>query len=99
MGPGTRLDYRLKLHGIPLRWQSEITLWEPPERFVDVQRRGPYRSWVHEHLFEEREQSTVVRDRVRYSVPGGALVNRFLVAPDLERVFAYRHRKLLELFG
>jgi ligand-binding SRPBCC domain-containing protein len=30
MAAGTRLSYRLKLHGIPLRWESEITGWDPP---------------------------------------------------------------------
>ncbi|HZA25273.1 MAG TPA: SRPBCC family protein, partial [Dehalococcoidia bacterium] len=48
MKEGTVIDYRLRLRGIPLRWQSQITVWEPPHRFVDQQRRGPYRLWVHE---------------------------------------------------
>lgn len=96
---GTRIDYRLRLRGIPLRWQSEITVWEPPHRFVDEQRHGPYRSWFHEHSFEERDRGTLGRDRVRYDHLGGRLVNRLLVAPDIERIFTYRRRKLQELFG
>src|SRR5438105_4101409 len=40
---GAVIDYRLRVHGLPMPWQSEITIWEPPHRFVDVQRRGPYR--------------------------------------------------------
>lgn len=96
---GTRLDYRLRLHGFPVRWQSEITAWEPPARFVDEQRRGPYRLWRHEHTFRNERGGTAVEDRVRYAVPGGALVNRLFVGPDLKRIFAYRHRKLEERFG
>src|SRR5215813_12904371 len=42
LSAGTRIDYRLRLFGIPLTWQSEIQRWDPPEVFVDVQRRGPY---------------------------------------------------------
>lgn len=99
MRPGARIEYRLKLHGIPLRWQSEITVWEPPHRFVDEQRRGPYRLWVHEHTFRPQEQGTVAGDRVCYAVHGGVLVNRFLVLPDLDRIFAYRRRQLVEIFG
>jgi len=99
MEPGARIDYRLRLRGIPLRWQGEITVWEPPHRFVDEQRRGPYRTWIHEHSFEERDGRTLARDRVRYDHLGGRLVNRLLVAPDIERIFAYRHRRLEELFG
>lgn len=99
MKPGTLIDYRLKLHGIPIRWQSEITAWTPPHRFVDEQRRGPYRLWIHEHRFTARDEGTLAEDFVRYSVPGGWLIDRLLVAPDLARVFDYRRRRLIELFG
>lgn len=95
---GTLLDYRLRLRGIPLRWQSEISVWEPPHRFIDRQTKGPYWLWVHEHTFADRDGGTRVGDRVEYAVPGGRLVQKFLVAPDLERIFKYRHRVLEELF-
>jgi ligand-binding SRPBCC domain-containing protein len=96
---GTRIDYRLRMRGIPLRWQSEITSWDPPRRFVDEQRRGPYRLWIHEHRFREHNGATLAEDRVQYAVPGGSLINRMLVAPDLARVFRYRRERLVELFG
>jgi ligand-binding SRPBCC domain-containing protein len=96
---GSRIDYRLRVRGIPLRWQSEITEWNPPHRFVDEQLRGPYRLWIHEHLFREQDGLTLAEDRVQYAVPGGAWINRLLVAPDLARVFQYRREKLAELFG
>lgn len=99
MRPGTLIDYRLRLRGIPVRWQSEITVWEPPHRFVDEQRRGPYRQWHHEHTFTERDGGTLVADKVRYAVWGGALVERWFVRPDVQRIFRYRQEKLAELFG
>lgn len=99
MRTGTIIDYKIKLHGIPMKWRSEITAWEPPVRFVDEQRKGPYRSWIHEHRFEAIDAgSTRIYDEVRYSVPGGELVNRLFVEPDLEKVFSYRARKLAEIF-
>jgi ligand-binding SRPBCC domain-containing protein len=98
MERGTLIDYRLMLRGLPVRWRSEITLWEPPERFTDEQRRGPYRFWIHEHIFEEDGDGTLVRDRVRYGVPGGAIVNRIFVAGDLRRIFQFRARKLQTVF-
>ena len=98
MNAGTRIRYRLRLHGIPLRWESEITAWEPPYRFVDEQRCGPYRRWVHEHQFLEHEEGTKIRDTVQYSVAGGPLVNRLLVAPDLSRIFEFRRQKVAEIF-
>ena len=99
MRPGTLIDYRIRLHGLPVRWQSEITVWEPPFRFADEQRRGPYRLWNHQHLFRSEGQSTIAEDKVEYAVLGGSLVNRFFVAPDLDRIFAYRRQKLVEIFG
>jgi ligand-binding SRPBCC domain-containing protein len=103
MHAGALIDYRLRLRGVPLRWQSEITAWEPPHRFVDVQRRGPYREWNHIHAFEEDGIGTMVRDVVRYRLPGPGLltraVNAFLVAPDTRRIFAFRHAAIEECFG
>ena len=99
MRPGAAIDYRLRLRGVPLRWRSEITVWEPPVRFVDEQRRGPYRLWIHEHRFEEADGRTLAHDHVRYAVPGGWFVDRLLVRRDLQRVFEYRRTVLRDLFG
>ena len=99
MRPGAAIDYRLRLRGVPIRWRSEITAWEPPFRFVDEQRRGPYRLWIHEHRFEERQGRTLAGDRVRYAVWGGRIVDRLLVRPDIERIFEYRRSVLRNIFG
>ena len=99
MAEGTLIDYKLRLRGIPVRWQSEITAWEPPVRFVDEQRRGPYSMWVHEHTFVEKDGGTLARDNVNYAVPGGALVNKLFVARDVRRIFEYRTERLLEALG
>ena len=97
MQVGTLIDYRLKLRGIPLRWQSEITVWNPPHLFVDEQRRGPYRRWIHRHTFVPVPDGTLIKDEVEYAVLGGSLVQKFFVAPDIEKIFAYRSTKLKEL--
>lgn len=98
MAAGTRIDYRLRVHGMPLRWQSEISAWEPMRRFVDEQRRGPYRRWIHAHEFERVGGGTLVRDHVRYAVPGGALVQKLFVGRDLERIWDFRATALERLF-
>ena len=99
MTAGTRIDYRLRLRGIPIRWQSRITVWDPPERFVDEQFRGPYRLWIHEHRFEERDGMTLAEDFVRYAVPGGRVVDRLFVGRDVRRIFRYRRDRLQSIFG
>jgi len=98
MNVGTLVEYRLRLHGVRLRWQSEITAWEPPHRFVDEQRQGPYRKWVHEHTFAAYPDGSEVRDSVRYAVPGGLLADFFFVRRDLVRIFEYRARVLRSIF-
>ena len=98
MQQGARIDYQFRLHGIAVKWQSEITVWEPPHRFVDEQCRGPYKSWKHEHIFAERNGNTLVIDRVLYAVRGGAVVNFLFVRRDVDRIFAYRRKQLQERF-
>ena len=99
MAVGTTIEYRIRLRGIPMRWQSEITAWEPPYRFVDEQRRGPYRLWVHEHIFVPQRGGTLAKDIVRYAVLGGAVVQRLFVASELERIFEYRNAALKDYFA
>lgn len=99
MREGTLIDYRLRIHGVPIRWRTRISVWEPPRRFVDEQLRGPYRQWIHEHTFEPKDGGTLVRDHVRYAVLADWLLHRWFVRPDIERIFAYRSEVLRRLFG
>jgi ligand-binding SRPBCC domain-containing protein len=99
---GTRIDYRLSLHGVPVRWQSLIQDWQPNRTFVDVQTRGPYRRWEHTHEFESWNGGTIIRDRVAYELPVGALgaaVAGGFVAGDVARIFAFRRTAVREIFG
>jgi ligand-binding SRPBCC domain-containing protein len=98
MRVGTTIDYRLRVHGIPLRWQSELTVWNPPTKFVDEQRRGPYRQWIHTHTFAEENSGTLCRDHVEYAVLGGSLINSLFVRRDVENIFHYRQEVLQKHF-
>jgi ligand-binding SRPBCC domain-containing protein len=99
MKQGTMIDYTIRIHGIPVKWRTEIEAWEPPRRFVDTQRRGPYSLWRHEHTFEEVEGGTLCGDRVAYRAPMGWLTHPLLVDRDVRRIFEYRRNALLEVFG
>lgn len=96
---GALIDYRLRLHGIPLRWRTEITAWDPPYRFVDEQVCGPFRRWVHEHTFASEGSATVVRDVVEYTMPLASVAQRLVVGRDLRAIFSYRHRTVAALLG
>ena len=102
MRPGALIDYRIRLGGVPMRWRTEITTWDPPHRFVDVQLRGPYRVWIHEHRFIDLGDETEMSDRVEYLAPGWLLeplVDRLFVRPRVEAIFAHRARVIAEVFG
>jgi ligand-binding SRPBCC domain-containing protein len=99
MGVGTRIDYRLRIHRMPVHWESEVTAWEPPRRFVYEQRRGPFSHWAHEHTIADHGAQTVARDDVHYAVPSGRLAHNLFVRWDLERLFLYRRAQLIRILG
>lgn len=94
MRAGALIDYKLKIRAIPVRWRTLISLWDPPHRFVDEQVKGPYRQWIHEHIFQEKDGGTLVIDHVRYSVPFDFFAHRFFVKPDIDKIFAFRRSAL-----
>ncbi len=102
MRQGLVIEYRIRPLGVPQRWTSEITVWDPPHRFVDEQRRGPYRRWHHEHTFRAVASGTEIRDRVTYALPlgpVGRLVHALFVRRQLESIFAYRAAVVADQFG
>jgi len=102
MRAGTLIDYRLRVHGIPLRWTSRIEEWEPGRVFVDRQIRGPYALWHHRHTFVAAAAGTIVRDQVDYALPLGRLgdvAHPLFVRRDLERIFDHRHAAVERLLA
>ena len=102
IGEGTLIDYRLKLNGIPIGWQSRIENWEPARHFVDTQVKGPYSYWRHAHEFIPLANGTLVRDVVRYRLPLGwlgSVVAGWKVASQVDRIFSYRSTRIAERFA
>lgn len=102
MGPGTLIRYKLRVHGLPVSWLTEIEDWEPPYRFTDRQLKGPYALWHHTHTFEADGDETIMRDVVRYRVgfgPLGALATELVVRRDIEAIFDYRATRVPELLS
>ena len=101
MEAGTLLDYRLKWHGIPIRWRTRILEWNPPLVFVDLQLQGPYRLWHHTHTFRSENGSTVMQDIVKYELPLGPLgelAHTVKVRSDVGRIFDFRRDTIARLF-
>jgi hypothetical protein len=101
MKAGALIDYRLHLFGIPFRWRTRIEEFTPETRFVDVQLKGPYALWHHEHDFEDAPGGTLVHDRVRYRVgfgPFGRVARALMVDRQLARIFDFRRSTLETMF-
>ena len=103
MFAGQIIHYKITaLLGISMQWVTEITHLEDQKFFVDEQRFGPYSFWHHKHFLKSIPGGVEMEDIVHYIVPMGVLgrlAHPFLVKPKLDEIFAYRQRKLVELFG
>jgi ligand-binding SRPBCC domain-containing protein len=102
MKPGTLIDYKLKVRGIPIKWRTLIETWEPCDKFTDEQLKGPYKRWHHTHTFTEENGGTRCIDLVDYAPPGGPLaplINKLVVQKDVEKIFTHRAKVLAEMFG
>ena len=95
---GDRIEYALRLFGLPFRWASRIEAWREGESFADVQERGPYKAWRHTHSFGAVAEGTEMRDHVEYELPFG-IVGRLIagrvVARQLESIFDYRAKSII----
>ena len=92
---GTRIEYGLRLHGIPFRWKSRITEYRENEMFADEQITGPYRRWYHRHLFQQVPGGVAIEDEVEYQMPFGPLgrlAHAAVVRRQLQRIFDHRAR-------
>ena len=99
---GTLIDYRIKLNGIRFKWRTEITEWEPPYRFADRQVFGPYKIWIHEHVFAANGSKTIMTDKLYFRAPGRflePLVYKFFVKKNLKKILDYRESKLQSIFN
>ncbi len=98
---GTLIDYQLKIHGVPVKWRTEIREWNPDSSFVDFQLKGPYNKWHHLHTFEDVPGGTLICDEVIFKIPGWIFGNLLLplIRKDVGEIFKYRQKKIKEFFS
>lgn len=93
MKVGAEFDYRIDLMKIPLRWKTIITEYDPPYKFIDMQKKGPYKTWIHTHTFETIGKQTKITDNVDYDLYGwflGDFINKIYVGKNLKAIFDFR---------
>jgi ligand-binding SRPBCC domain-containing protein len=98
---GTLIQYSLRWRIFPIHWTTEIIEWDPPHRFVDLQLKGPYKLWHHEHRFRAEGNGTRISDEVQILLPFGifgSIAYRLKVKKDVETIFAYRTEAVRRLF-
>ena len=98
---GTIINYTLKVHGVPLKWKTEIEEFEPNDYFVDNQVSGPYTKWYHQHHFSSLAGGTLMKDDVLYKVPMGKLgriIAGKFVDNDVKKIFSYRFDAIKDFF-
>ena len=101
MHNGAVFDYQIGLMGVPMRWTSVITNYEPPHQFVDIQLRGPYTFWHHKHSFVSKGDGVEVIDEVHYDIGFsvlGKLMHGLMIQRQLDTIFSYREKVINELF-
>ena len=102
MKSGAIFDYKIKIALFSNKWKTLITEYEPPYKFVDVQAKGPYKTWIHTHSFEETSEGTIVRDHVDYDLYGGfagSIVNETFIKHSLKNIFNYRTKAINRLLS
>lgn len=98
---GTLIDYKLKVHGIPMKWKTRINSFNENESFVDDQLKGPYTKWLHRHSFTSVKGGTLICDDVAYKVPLGLLGDitaGWFIKMDIKKIFNYRNKVVKEIF-
>lgn len=103
MYPGLIITYTVKpILNIKMQWVTEITQVREPYYFIDEQRSGPYKLWHHQHFFTEIENGVKMDDIIHYKIPFGifgAPAKNIVVENQLKKIFEFRTKTLLALFG
>ena len=91
IGPGQTVTWKATHFGLPFRLTSRITAFAAPRHFRDEMVAGPFKRFVHDHLFEPAGAGTLMRDVFDYEAPCAGLGRL------ADRLFLRRHMlRLLE---
>jgi ligand-binding SRPBCC domain-containing protein len=90
IGLGESVTWEARHPGVRQRFTAKVVALDRPRHFRDVMTEGAFKSFSHDHRFEERGGETLMTDEVTFRSPLGPLgllVDYFLLA-------AYLHRQL-----
>jgi ligand-binding SRPBCC domain-containing protein len=94
IGMGESVTFAARHFGIWVTHTSLITAFDRPRHFRDEMTRGFFRSFVHDHVFVEDGDATVMRDTLVFSSKFGPLswlLSRYVLAPHLTKLLKARN--------
>jgi ligand-binding SRPBCC domain-containing protein len=94
---GDWVTWEAKHFGIRQHLTVKITKLEPYTMFEDVMVKGAFRSFVHQHHFEEHGGYTLMKDVFTYDVPGwifGKLFDALVLKRYMTRLLRTRNEAL-----
>ena len=94
---GETVSWQGKHFGVYLQHQSIISEMDFPTYFVDQQLKGNFKSFKHQHLFEEKNGVTIMQDILQYETPFGIFGKLFdilFLEKHLTKFLEYRNRVL-----
>lgn len=98
---GSEILLEIKQFGfLKNKWLIRLTEFNENSQITDTQINGPFKNWVHEHIFEEVNGKTKMTDRIRYELPFGILgilADKILIHKMIEKQFEFRHKVTKEL--
>ncbi|REJ78189.1 MAG: cell division protein [Acidobacteria bacterium] len=97
IGIGHEVTFRGKHFGIYHEHTSRITAFNRPLHFRDEMVSGRFRSFVHDHYFEEIDGETVMRDVIEFQSPFwifGVAVDAIILKAYLQRLIETRNEAL-----
>ena len=97
IGAGQEVEWRARHFGLWLKMRVRITAFNRPAYFQDAMVSGPFRYFRHDHNFQEREQSTLMVDRLEFQSPMppiGSIVDAVVLTSYLRNFLEARNRAL-----
>ena len=101
MEQGSEVELKISKFGIGIKWKIKILHLEPPNLISDLQEKGPFKHWLHNHRFEKTERGTLMTDEIFFMPPLGVLGIPLVpfIKLNLNNMFEYRHKRMKEIFG
>ena len=99
---GAQLVWKGRRWGVSQQFTQEVATFDRDKLIVVEQKQGLFKKWIHANHFEATATGTRITEKIEFEPPGGLLgyvVTADAIRKDLEKLLAYREKRMKELFG